>query len=400
MATKIGIGVSTNFDSFRAGKDACKTAYLQLEQSDPNILIVFISSIFDQEEAINGIRSVSEDVPLVGINSPSSITNYGSVANSITVCAIHSEDFNFSYGISDKISENTQNSSTQLAKNISYNLKGAIRQIYIMFGDSLTIDAHEALKGAQTTLGTSFPIIGGNSIDGSKFQASYQYFNEKVLTDSLIGLLIGGDIGLGIGRSNAWKPIGRPHDITKSRLNIIRELNKKIAVELYEEYIDKSAAELKIEGFATLGSIYPLGVKIGSRNEYFTRTPLKITESGSLVLTSELPSLENIHIMMTDKNSVLESTKEACLEALKNIDKTRLKFAIIFSDISRYQVLQRDSQKEVDMIKDLLGKNTPFFGCYTCGEYAPIDQEQYKGQAFFHNQCITVTVFSEQLDKK
>ena len=52
MSTQIGIGISTKFDSFNAGKEAARGAFYQLNRKKPNILIVFISTTFDQEEAI------------------------------------------------------------------------------------------------------------------------------------------------------------------------------------------------------------------------------------------------------------------------------------------------------------------------------------------------------------
>ena len=59
------------------------------------------------------------------------------------------------------------------------------------------------------------------------------------------------------------------------------------------------------------------------------------------------------------------------------------------------KLLRKDSQSEVEIIRDILGKDVPFFGCYVCGEYVPIDIHEYTGQSCFHNQAISIALFSE-----
>ncbi len=395
MSTHIGIGTSTNLDSERAGKEAAKMALSSFSEVEPNIVFVYMSTIFDQDKAIEGIRSILPRTPLVGISSIASITSLGSFRNSITVAAISSDIIKFSHGIISKVSENPAVASTKLATNLSNDLGNISRQLLILLSNNLSANASLVLNGAQVALGTSFPIIGGSSSDDLKFEASYQYFNDKINTDSAVGALMGGNIAFGIGRNNAWFPIGRPHRITKSSSNIVKEIDKKRACELYEEYLNKTMIDLKAEGIAKLGSRYPLGSKIQNGDEYLTRSPLRIADNDSILLSGELPENQDIHIMKSDRSSIIESTKSACLRAIKHLDKTKLRFAIVFSDISRYQVLQKDTQIEVDTIKEVLGKNVPFFGCYTFGEYGPIDQEKYLGQSYFHNQSITITCFTE-----
>ena len=90
----------------------------------------------------------------------------------------------------------------------------------------------------------------------------------------------------------------------------------------------------------------------------------------------------------------LDAVREACKEALKNIVPKDIIFAMVFSDIARLQLLRKEAYKEVEIIKTILGENIPFFGCYTYGEYAPIDHYGYSGQSYFHNQAISIAVFS------
>ncbi|MDP2910889.1 MAG: FIST N-terminal domain-containing protein [Candidatus Omnitrophota bacterium] len=387
MATVIGTGISTKLDSFMAGKEAALSSYYQIGRSDPSIIITFISAIFDQEAVIKGIYSVIRDTPLVGCSSAGSISIHGSHKDSVAVFIISSNSIEFSCGIGYDISKNSRLAGSKAAKQ-AYSHAHNIKQAYIMLSDSLAGNNTDTLRGSQEILGTRFPIIGGG--------AAYQYINNEIFTDSTAGVLVSGDIRLGIGKSIGWQPIGKPHKVTKAKLNIIKEIDKKIAVELYEEYFEKSFEEIKNEGIAKLGINYPIGIRLANKDrDYLTRVPLGIEENGSLILNGDIREGEDISLMIGDKDLILESARKASMEALNDIKNAKIKFALVFSDIARLLLLRKDADKEIDIVKEVIGRNIPILGCYTSGEYAPFDTAELKGQCHFNNHSISVVLFSE-----
>ena len=102
-----------------------------------------------------------------------------------------------------------------------------------------------------------------------------------------MGLLISGGIDISVGKAGGWQPIGKPHKITKARSNIVKEIDNRAAIELYEEYFGKSRKELKNEGIGKLAINYPLGIKMQGKKKYLIRAPLKLEDNGSLVLNAE-----------------------------------------------------------------------------------------------------------------
>lgn len=395
MSTTIGTGISTKLDSFAAGKEAALNAYYQIGRNDPSIIIIFISTIFNQEAVIKGIHSVIKDIPLIGCSSIGSISTYGSHRDSVAVFIISSNSIGFSCGIGRDISKNPRLAGHNAAKQAS-NSKHNPKQVYMMLSDSLAGNNADILRGAQEVMGTSFPVIGGGACDKSCFQQAYQYINNEIQTDSVAGILVSGDMKLGIGKSSCWQPIGKSHKITKAKSNIIKEIDKKIAVELYEEYFEKSFLELKNKKICALGITYPIGTSYGSKNkQYLTRVPLTSEENGSLVLNADIQEGEDINLMMGDKDMILESAKEAAMEAVGDIKNAKIKFAVVFSDISRLLLLRKDAYKEIAIVKESIGKNTPILGCYTFGEYTSFNINESKSQCLFNNQSISIALFSE-----
>ena len=395
MATIIGTGISVKLDSFAAGKEAALSAYYQIGRNEPSIAVTFISTIFDQQEVIKGIHSIIKDTPLIGCSSVGSISIYGPKRDSVAVFIINSDSIEFTCGIGREISKNSRLAGHKASKQASDSAYKP-KQVYMLFSDSSSGNNTDILRGAQETLGTSFPIIGGGACNTEYIKKTYQYIGSEIKTDSVIGVLFSGDIKLGVGQSSGWQPIGKPHKITKSKSNIIKEIDKKIAVELYEEYFEKSFEQLQQERICKLGISYPIGLRWPvDTKKYLTRVPLKTEDTGSLVMNGDVQEGQDISLMMGDKEAVLESAKEAASEAMSNIKGYKIKFAVIFSDIARLLLLRKDAHKEIDIIKEIIGKNTPILGCYTFGEYASFDTSESKGQCQFNNQSISIALFSE-----
>ncbi len=395
MTIAIGTGISTKLNSFSAGKEAALNAYYQIGKNEPGIIITFISTIFDQEEVIKGIHSIIKDTPLIGCSTMGCISIYGSHRDSVSVFIINTGSIEFSCGIGRDITKSPRLAGHKAAKQAS-DLARKPKQVYMMFSDSLSGNSADILRGAQEAIGTSFPIIGGGACNKSYVEKTYQYMDNEIYTDSVAGLLISGDIGMSMGQASGWQPIGKPHKATKAKSNIINEIDKKIAVEIYEEYFEKSFEEIKNEGICKLGISYPIGIRIpGKDTGYLIRVPLKAEEGGSIVLNADLQEEEDISLMIGDKDIVLESARNAALEAMSGIKNAKIKFAVIFSDIARLGLLRRDAGKEIDIIKDVIGKNTPIMGCYTFGEYTSFNANRSIGHYCFNNQSISIALFSE-----
>ncbi|MCX5687460.1 MAG: FIST C-terminal domain-containing protein [Candidatus Omnitrophica bacterium] len=397
MSTLTGTGISTKLDSFAAGKEAALNAYYQIEKNYPNILIIFISAIYNQHETIKGVRSIIRDTPIIGCSSVGSISNYGFHQNSVAVSIISSDSINFFCGIGDKISANSRLAGSKAAiKAFGSIKKHNPKQAYMMFSDSISGNSADILRGAQEILGTCFPIIGGGACNKSRSSQTYQYADNEILTDSVVGVIISGTMVLGIGQSSSWQPIGKPHKITKAKFNIIKEIDRKPAVKIYEEYFEKSFEEIKNDGIFKLGINYPLGLRQTDKNkEYITRVPLMLENNGSFVLNADIREGENISLMISDKELIVESAKKAAEKALSYIKNTKIKFAIMFSDISRFLLLKNDAYKEIDMVKKIIGMEIPILGCYTLGEYGLLNAAESAGQYCFNNHSVSITLFSE-----
>lgn len=113
----------------------------------------------------------------------------------------------------------------------------------------------------------------------------------------------------------------------------------------------------------------------------------------------DIPVGSQIRLMIGTQESCLLATQQAAQEAKMSMISSGLgleykdripDIMFVFDSISRYILLRRNAIQELNIIKEVVGENTPIIGLYTYGEQAPLKAVSYHGQSHFHNQTITI----------
>jgi hypothetical protein len=255
------------------------------------------------------------------------------------------------------------------------------------------------LRGLQQRLGLSFPIIGANTAsDNIDLNKTYQYFNQQVLSDSVVGLLWAGRVAFGLGIKHGWKPIGKPHRIDTSDASAIRVIENKPAVSLYQSYFAKDIPELKKE-LRRISCLYPMGINISGQEEYLLRNVLSIREDGSLLCRDGVPEKSQVRLMIGNKESWMAAADEAARETKQALAAQMLpaqgkaSIIFVFNSVSRLQLLGRHISKELKIIQSHF-PDTPVVGLCTYGEQAPLKATDFAGQTYCHNQTIALLAIS------
>ncbi len=394
MSTSLGVGISENPDPFAAGKQAAGAVCEQAQGNYFNLLIVFASVKFDQQALIRGIKSVCHNAPIIGCSSAGEISTAGSTKDSVAIMGINSSSATFSTGLGCGLSQDARAAGQRCAREAAKARPGK-RHAFIILPDGLSGNGAEIIRGTQEVLGTSFPIVGGSAGDDYLFQKTYQYYGDKVLSDSVVGILLGGDISVGIGIRHGWHAIGKAHEVTQAHGNVIERIDGEQALKLYQDYFGREAENLKDSPWAKIGTIYPLGMSIPDEEEYLIRYAYKATDTGFLVCAAEVPQGSLVRLMIADKDGVLNAAREAALKAKEALKGRSILAVIIFDSIARKRVLGRIAQEEIEVIKKTLGRPYPMVGFYTYGEQAPLRAERYAGKSYFHNEAVVVMAIGE-----
>ena len=195
-------------DSFAAGIKAASVA-LEKTNGRADAVFVFGAIKYDQQRMIDGINSKVKDAVLVGCSTDGEIVTDGYMEDSVSLMVLNSDEFSFSVGYGLNAHQDAQKTAQDAINMALGHLESKSPSICFLFGDGTKANGVDLIEGAKTVLGKKFHIVGGLAGDGFKFEKTYQYCNNQVITNGGVSLLITGDITVATGVKHGWTSIGR-----------------------------------------------------------------------------------------------------------------------------------------------------------------------------------------------
>ncbi len=390
MAIQVGIGLSTHKDPILAAKEAVSEARLKLSNAKPDLAIVFSSIDLSSPTLLKTISNYLSGIRVLGCSGAAIISNAGIFKHGLVIMLLsHSQGVYFNTGLVRNIMERSGvQAGEELGENLLHGFQGIRRDLSIIFSDGLLESSSDLITGLQERVGVSFPLAGASAADNLAFKKTYVYFDQEIISNAACGILWGGKLNFGLGTKHGWKPLGKPRKVTKATGNVINEIDNAPAVKIYEDYLAQGVDELKKE-LKRISILYPIGIYLTGEEEFLLRNLFSIEDNGSIVLQGNVPQNSTIRLMIGTKETCLAATHQALEEAKKGLYGRPCNFVLVFDSISRYILLGRQAGKELDIIKERLGKDTPIIGLCTFGEQAPLRSINYLGKTYFQNQTIT-----------
>jgi hypothetical protein len=201
----LGVGTSTDVDSARAGAGAATAA---LRGDDPKLLIVFASDSHDFPALLAGVNEASGGVPLIGCSTAGEIWTDGPEDASVVVTALGGEGFAVSTNSALGVSHDQRGAGAAVAATVA-DLDDRPHRVLLLLTDGLAGGQEEVVRGAYGVLGASVPLVGGCAGDDLKMRQTFQFHNDQVLTDAVVGAALGSDAPLGIGVQHGCARSGR-----------------------------------------------------------------------------------------------------------------------------------------------------------------------------------------------
>jgi hypothetical protein len=378
-----GVGKGKDNNTRKAAVQAAENCRANLGSAIPNVLILFISSLYDQETALSEIRKVFPDIPLVGCSSAGEIYTHGPDEQSIALLGL--ADVTASVAKGGDMNKDAFGAGEELGEALK-NDKG---ELVLMLSDGLSGDGAAVIRGMQSKLPQPLTLIGGAAGDDAAFQSTDLYFNDEVLSGTVIGVRLHGDIVHGVGVHHGWEPVGLPVTATKSKGNRLIEINGIPAIKLYDEYFGEYTERLRNEPLARLAVYYPLGLAVPESEEYLLRAPLSVENDGTIRLTAEVPEGTHVRLMIGSVDSALEAARCAAKEAVAQMNGRPPKLAMLINGVARRRLLGLKANEEIQIIREIIGESVPVIGFYSYGEVAPLNSSKVKDSCF-HNETIVI----------
>ncbi|MEK7173444.1 MAG: FIST N-terminal domain-containing protein, partial [Patescibacteria group bacterium] len=122
---KAGVGRSNNPNATQAGAEACQEA-LKGAGGTANLIVVFSTVAYDQKEVVEGVKSVSKGILLVGCSDAGEITTQGPTSKNVAVMALQAPDIDFTVGVGKGADKDSFEAGKQAAEAVKEKAKEPI----------------------------------------------------------------------------------------------------------------------------------------------------------------------------------------------------------------------------------------------------------------------------------
>lgn len=363
-------------------------AFLSKEQrlTAPLVLVFGNRFLLEDTNIYNEVKALFPDGHIVFGSTSGDITANEVSDESITITAIEFEKSHFEIKTSNLLNSEHDSFKTGEALVKQFNTDN-LKLIFVVSEGSF-VNGSQLTKGFNTALKNKIFVTGGLCGDGARFEKTLASYNENPKSGEIVAIGFYGDtFEASFSIHGGWSPFGPERIVTKSKANVLYELDGQPALDLYKKYLGEKSKELP--GAALL---YPLNVKTENETHSIVRTILNIDETdNSMILAGDIPEKSIVQLMMTNIDNIANASEMAAVQALTS-RKKRPELAFLVSCIGRKLVLDQRVEEEIEEVVDVVGQQTQICGFYSYGEIAPFYGEN---NCKLHNQTMTITLISE-----
>lgn len=379
MGTSVGVGSSFHKNPADAGKEAALMALQQGNISKPDFVFVFATIGYNQQLLINAIREVTSGAPLSGCSGEGVITQ-GMVAETnfgVCVMAITSDELRFSNVRVKEIGTGVDLAGVRLAAELQPILAPDSIACFI-FVDGLVFDFDPFRAAFEKSLQreTPLPLFGGLAADNWATRRTYQYHNDEVFSQGVSCVLMSGKGEVAWGVSHGCVPIGTKRTITRSKGNIIYEIDGMPVLEVLQDYVEEGSESQwnKMTLNLCLGFKTPEHIR-KDYGEFIVRYMMdKDDREGYVTIQSDVTDGTELWIVRRDKDLIRDGMQDISRQIREKTGDKKPKLVMQFECMGRGKVVFREQEK-IELLRSLqkdIGSDLPWIGFYTYGEIGPI----------------------------
>ena len=378
---------------------------LEMEQDSADLVLIFgASRALADERALPELRSRYPRALFVGCSTAGEIQDIYVRDDTIVATAVSFESTKLR---GHKVVIASAGDSRQAGQALAEALLGEDLVNILVLSDGLNVNGSEVVAGITAHLPEHVTVTGGLAGDGEGIGSTSvlhaepseasegsldagSWLDQSLGEHKIVGVGFYGDrLQVACGSLAGWDPFGPERRITRSKGNVLYELDGQSALALYKKFLGEKAAELP-----TSGLLFPLSLRSPDGSTAgIVRTVLAVDEeSQSMTFAGDLEEGWYAQLMKANFERLIDGAMGAartCIEDAKDQDPD---FALLVSCVGRKLVLKQRVEEEVEAVREVLGDKVVLSGFYSLGEISPFSTS---GQCELHNQTMTITTFSE-----
>lgn len=266
--------------------------------------------------------------------------------------------------------------------------KEGLRHVLVL-SDGLSVNGSELVNGLIANLPEDVTVTGGLAGNGDRFAETLVFWDNLPGKNTIAALgFYGNNLKIGYGSMGGWDPFGPERIITKSKDNILFELDGHSALDIYKKYLGEHA-----KGLPATSLLFPLSIRTKTGESGLVRTILSVSEEDqSMTFAGDIPEGAYARFMKANFERLIDGSQGAAKTSAEAMGSVQAELAVLVSCVGRKLVLKQRIEEEVEAVRDILGKQAFLAGFYSYGEISPLT---FGAKCALHNQTMTITTFAE-----
>ncbi len=257
----------------------------------------------------------------------------------------------------------------------------------IVFVDGFAPNIASVLEDLFGCLGNSVHYLGSGAGFLSIKKQPCIFTNEGFFENA--ASVVFAKCGSCLGARHGWERLGEPVVATKTRRNVIVNLNWRNALEVYREIVEADCGK-KLhadERFYGTAANYPFGI-VKEAAEDVVRDPFSANDRGEITCIGDIPENAVLNILKYKPQSLVAAAGQAVRDCLGGASRRRRQ-ALVFDCVSRAILLKDHFTAELDSVNRTfqeLGPGTVPEGMLSLGEICSYGE----GYLDYFNKTIVV----------
>ncbi|HEA23049.1 MAG TPA: histidine kinase [Pricia antarctica] len=358
----------------------------QLKLNNPLVFVFGNRYALEENGLFEEVRKLFPNGHVVFGSTSGEILDESVYENSVALTAVEFEKGTFL--IKRKNVKDFNNDDAKLGESLMNEFPiDNLRHLFVL-SDGSSVNGSSLIKGIELDKIKSTGLSGGLCGDDARFEKTLSSYNESPKVGEIVAIgFYGSSFEITSASYGGWTSFGPERLITKSKDNILYEIDGKPALDLYKNYLGEKALDLPKSAL-----LYPLSIRTPEDNNAIVRTILNIDETeNAMILAGDVPEGSRVQLMMSTVDDIARGAHLAAELAMK--DRTNApELALLISCIGRKLVMDQRTEEEVEEVISVIGTETKVSGFYSYGEMAPFTGQK---TCKLHNQTMTLTLFSE-----
>jgi hypothetical protein len=245
----------------------------------------------------------------------------------------------------------------------------------------LMADGDQIIKGIVDTMGRQVPLFGGLAGNDQLPQETVVFDSSQVLSNGACVLAFNqAAIELRGVAVSGWMGIGTTKTVTKSRGNLVFEIDNQPVLDIYQRY-------LGLDDDPQICVEHPL-LMMRDDESYVVRAAMRLNDDGSMSFSGTVPEGAKVRFSCAPGLEIVDHS----IEKLSQTIQTEFSpdAIVLFSCKLRHSALGPLIENELSAIRELW--NVPMVGFFTFGEIGP----HPNGPCDFHGTAIVPVLIREK----